>query len=71
MFACGDSRRPLPISFPVPANRMRHGEAKGLVADRAVVHPAVILKPSSMGGVLVQIARADIMMLTGYHAAQA
>lgn len=43
----------------------------GAVRGRAVVEAPVIFKPSSVSGVLVQIAGADMVMLAVDHATEA
>ena len=60
----------LPVPLPVTANRVSHRQPQHLVASRAVVHPPMIFQPSCMSRVLVQIARADIVVLARDHPAK-
>src|ERR1043165_4674556 len=69
-FARASSCFPLPITAPLFAFRVREGEAKRAVYHRAVVHAAMIFQPRRMGGVLVQILRANIVVPAFDHAAK-
>ena len=57
----------LPIPLPLAANRMSQGQPKGGMYQPAVVGAAVIFHPSRMGGVLVQVARADVVVLASWQ----
>lgn len=50
---------------------MRQSKLEGSLRERAIIEVAVILKPSRMCGVLVKMARADVVMLTAHHPAKA
>jgi len=49
---------------------MRQRQPKGTAGERSIVRPAVILAPCRMGRVLVEILRADVVVLTAHHAPQ-
>lgn len=46
---------------------MSHGEAKRPLAQRAIVEPAVVFDPSRMASVLVEVLRADVVVLATDH----
>jgi hypothetical protein len=39
--------------------------------ERAVVKPAMVLQPRGVVGVLIEVLRADVVVLAADHAAQA
>jgi len=53
----------LPITFPLPADWMPQRQPEGPLGQRAVVQPAVILKPCRMRGILEEVVRADVVVL--------
>ena len=61
----------LPVAFPLSAYPIRQREAQCTERKRPVVQPAVILKPSRVIRVLMQVLRTDAMMLANHHAPQA
>jgi hypothetical protein len=62
---------PLPVPLPLPTYRMRKRQPKRTMTQRAVVFAAVIFHPGGVRRVLVQVLRADVVMLTFNHLAQA
>lgn len=42
---------------------MAERQPKGMMCQPAVIRPAVIFQPCRMSGVLVQVARADVVVL--------
>jgi hypothetical protein len=50
---------------------MRERAAKQGVGIRAVRAASMVLKPSRMTGILIEVAVADVMVLTADHAAKA
>jgi hypothetical protein len=61
----------LPIYSPRPAYRMSHRKGEFLVTLFAVRKAAVILFPSRLIDELIEVLRADMMMLPDYHPAKA
>ena len=59
---------PLPISLPLPADWMLKCEAKRTLRQRSIVQPAMISHPGGMRSVLIEIARARMVMLVIHHA---
>ena len=64
-------RRPLPIPLPRPADRRIHACLHQPESQSAVVLAAVVLKPCGLIGILVQVVRADMVVLPDNHPAQA
>ena len=50
---------------------MPQREPKRAVRQRAVVQPAMIFKPSGVVRVLVEVLRADVVVLASNHAPKA
>ena len=50
---------------------MTERQAERAMHKRAVIFAAVILKPSGVRRILMQILRRNVVMLTAHHAAQA
>jgi len=62
---------PLPVALEHPANRRSHRVTNNPHRQVAVAFAAVIFQPCGVGCVLVQVLRADKVMLARHHAAQA
>jgi hypothetical protein len=50
---------------------MRHSKAQNARGQRPVVQPPMILHPRRMRGVLMKVARRNMMVLSVQHATQA
>ena len=50
---------------------MRQGQPERPVAKLAIVLAPMIFHPSRMGGILVEVLRADVVMLATDHQAKA
>ena len=61
----------LPVPLPLPANRMRQRKVERSVAKLAVVFPPMIFGPSCVRRVLMQMLRANVVVLAANHQAQA
>lgn len=59
-----------PVALPLPAHRMRQRQLQRAIGKCAVVQSAMILKPSCMNGILMEIAGAHVVMLSVHHAPQ-
>ncbi|VVT19997.1 hypothetical protein RV134_310161 [Roseovarius sp. EC-HK134] len=57
-----NSRRALPISLPVPANRRVHRVRHKAVRQFAIVRAAVIFQPCGMVRILVKVLRAYVVV---------
>ena len=63
--------RALPVTLPRARHRATHRVCHQPEGQPAVVNAAVIFQPSGLVGVLVQVLRADMVVLAYDHAAQA
>lgn len=59
------------MPFPVTRHRCSHRVADDDLRQCPVVGATVALQPSGMIGVLVEVLRANVMVLALHHAAQA
>ncbi len=59
------------MALPVPANRMRQGEIANPSGKLTICQLPVILQPSGMVGVLVEIVGGNVMMLAPDHPTRA
>ena len=64
-------RAALPISLPVAAHRMAECQANCSMCKSAVIETPMVLKPGGMRGIPVEVTRADMMVLTADHQAEA
>lgn len=55
---------------PLAANRRCQSKVQGAVSQPAVIFPAIVFHPSRMVRILMNMLRADMMVLAFSHPAQ-
>lgn len=66
-----NSRLAPPVSLPLAADGVRHRQPGHKVHQTAIVGAAAVFHPGRLSGVMVQVARADTVMLARHHPAKA